>query len=157
MKSTIFSLAMILAALTSPLFAQDANAPITDEELNKYAVAMDSINELQTELSNTIKTMVTSNANITATRYNELYKVINDEGKLLEAQATPEEIEFVKSVIAKREEETAKIKQAYQLLAKDYVGATTFNKVRKALTTDESLKTKYDTLLSELAKDNEIN
>lgn len=149
--SVVFMIAMAASA-----YAQDA-AAVTDDELKKYAVAMDSINELQAELNGTIKTMVTSNAAVPAARYNELFKIIGDEGKLLDANATTDEINFVKQVIAKKEEGTAKIKQTYQSLAKDYVGATAFNKVKKALAADEALKTKYQGLMDELAKDNVVN
>jgi uncharacterized protein YukE len=155
MKFKVLSVVFMIAMAASA-YAQDA-AAITDEELKKYAVAMDSINELQAELNGTIKTMVTTNTGVSAARYNELFKIINDEGKLLEANATSDEINFVKQVIAKREEGTAKIKQTYQSLAKDYVGATAFNKVKKALTSDEALKTKYQGLMDELAKDNVVN
>jgi hypothetical protein len=112
---------------------------------------------MQAVLSGQIKEMVTTNQTITAQRYNELYKIINDEGKLLEASATPEEISFVKEVIAKRDAGTAKIKETYQLLAKDFVGAAAFNKVRKAISSDEGVKTKYQSLMDELAKDNAVN
>jgi uncharacterized protein YukE len=155
MKFKVLSVVFMIA-LAASAYAQDA-AAVTDEELKKYAVAMDSINELQAELNGTIKTMVTTNTGVSAARYNELFKIINDEGKLLEANATSDEINFVKQVIAKREEGTAKIKQTYQSLAKDYVGATAFNKVKKALTSDEALKTKYQGLMDELAKDNVVN
>jgi hypothetical protein len=155
MKFKVLSVVFMIAMAASS-YAQDA-AAVTDEELKKYAVAMDSINELQAELNGTIKAMVTTNTGVSAARYNELFKIINDEGKLLEANATADEINFVKQVIAKREEGTAKIKQTYQSLAKDYVGATAFNKVKKALTSDEALKTKYQGLMDELAKDNVVN
>jgi hypothetical protein len=125
--------------------------------LKKYAIAMDSVNEMQAVLSGEIKEMVTTSQTISAQRYNELFKIINDEGKLLEANATPEEISFVKEVLAKRDAGTAKIKETYQLLAKDFVGAAAFNKVRKAISSDEGVKTKYQSLMDELAKDNAVN
>jgi hypothetical protein len=156
MKFKIFGIFVMLITLSSSLFAQDA-AAVTDDELKKYAVAMDSINELQAVLAGKIKEMVTTNQGVTAARYNELYKVISDETKLMEANATADEIRFVKEVIAKREEGTAKIKETYQLLAKEYVGASAFNKVKKALSSDETLKSKYQTLMDELAKDNVVN
>ena len=155
MKLKFFSLVCFMALFSTKLFAQDA-ATVTDEELKKYAIAMDSVNEMQAALSGEIKTMVTTNQTISAQRYNELFKIINDEGKLLEANATPEEISFVKEVIAKKDAGTAKIKETYQLLAKDFVGAAAFNKVRKAISADEGLKTKYQTLMDELAKDNAV-
>jgi hypothetical protein len=156
MKLKFFSLVCFMALFSAKLFAQDA-ATVTDEELKKYAIAMDSVNEMQALLSGEIKTMVTTSQTISAQRYNELFKIINDEGKLLEANATPEEISFVKEVIAKKDAGTAKIKETYQLLAKDFVGAAAFNKVRKAISSDEGLKTKYQSLMDELAKDNAVN
>jgi hypothetical protein len=156
MKLKFFSLVCFMALFSAKLFAQDA-ATVTDEELKKYAIAMDSVNEMQALLSGEIKTMVTTSQTISAQRYNELFKIINDEGKLLEANATPEEISFVKEVIAKKDAGTAKIKETYQLLAKDFVGAAAFNKVKKAISSDEGLKTKYQSLMDELAKDNAVN
>jgi phage gp16-like protein len=153
MMSKMWNVFAVCVALSAPVLAQDA-AAVSDEELKKYAVAMDSVNEMQAALADQIKTMVTSNSAMTAARYNEVFKVIGDENKLFEIQATPEEIAFVKQVVAKREEGTAKIKQAYQALAKEYVGASAFNKVKKALASDEVLKTKYQSLMDELAKDN---
>ena len=146
----------VCVMLSATVHAQDATA-VSDEELKKYAVAMDSVNEMQAVLAEQIKTLVTGNSAMTTTRYNELFKVINDENKLFELQATPEEIAFVKEVIAKREEGTTKIKQAYQALAKEYVGASAFNKVKKAIAADEAVKTKYQSLMDELAKDNTVN
>jgi hypothetical protein len=153
MTFKIWSTFAVCAMLSAPVFAQDATT-VSDEELKKYAVAMDSVNEMQAALADQIKTMVTSNTAMNAARYNELFKAINDENKLFELQATPEEVAFVKEVIAKREEGTAKIKQTYQALAKEYVGASAFNKVKKALASDETLKTRYQSLMDELAKDN---
>lgn len=156
MKLKFFSLVCFMALFSTKLFAQDA-ATVTDEELKKYAIAMDSVNEMQAVLTGQIKEMVTTSQSISAQRYNELFKIIGDEGKLLEANATPEEISFVKEVIAKKDAGTAKIKETYQLLAKDFVGAAAFNKVRKAISSDEGLKTKYQSLMDELAKDNAVN
>lgn len=141
-----------LCLLSSLAFAQEAT--VTDEELTKYATAMDSINEMSAEVKEMITELVKTNKVVMATRYNEISKIIADETKLTEAKATPEEIEFVKELAVKRDSATLKINQAVQTLAKDYVGAATFNKVRKALGTDAALKTKYDALMIELAKDN---
>ncbi|MCW5909734.1 MAG: hypothetical protein KIT62_01610 [Cyclobacteriaceae bacterium] len=133
-------------------YAQDTT--VTDEELTRYATAMDSINEMSAEVKEMITELVKNNKVVSAARYNEISKIIADEAKLADAKATPEEIAFVKELTVKRDSATLKINQAVQSLAKDYVGAATFNKVRKALSTDAELKSKYDALMSELAKDN---
>lgn len=150
MKAKFLIPIFCLLGLTA--FSQDIT--VTDEELTKYATAMDSINEMSAGVKEMITELVKNNKAVTATRYNEISKIITDETKLTEAKATPEEITFVKDLAVKRDSATLKINQAVQTLAKDYVGAATFNKVRKALSTDAALKTKYDALMTELAKDN---
>jgi hypothetical protein len=132
--------------------AHSQNQTVSSEELAKYVTAMDSVNKLTAAVKDTITEMVKKNKAVSANRYNELSKIIGDETKLASAKATPEEIAFVKQVTQRKEEETAKINQTFQSLAKDYVGAATFNKVKKALSADPKLKAKYDSLL--LARDN---
>jgi hypothetical protein len=101
--------------------------------------------------------MVKESEVMNGTRYNELSKIASDEAKLAEAKATPEEIAFLKEVAEKKKTETLKINQAFQSLAKDYLGAATYNKVKKALAADATLKAKYDSLIEEMAKDNEVS
>ncbi len=124
---------------------------ITDEDLKKYAVAMDSIENMKGHLIETITEMVKGNEEVSASRYNELSKIIDDETKLAEAEATEVEIEFVKSVAAKKEEETAKINEAFQSLAVDYIGAKTYNAVKKALIEDEEIMAKYKAITEALS------
>jgi len=153
MRERLLLISSLLLFSVCTSFSQD-EVTVTDEELTKYATAMDSINEMSANVRIMITDMVKQNEAVSASRYNEISKIIADEGKLAEANATPEEIAFVKEVAAKRDEETAKINQAFQSLAKEYVGVATFNKVKKALAADAELKSKYDALLSEMAKDN---
>lgn len=140
---------MMLAGNVSQ--AQDDDA-ISDEDLQKYAVAMDSIDNMTSTLIETISEMVKSNENVSASRYNELSKIIDDEAKLTEAEATEEEKEFVRAVAAKKDEETAKINEAFQSLARDYIGAKSYNAIKKALASDEEVKTKYEAIKAELSK-----
>lgn len=152
MRAKFFLISVICLITCSFSYAQEAT--VTDEELTKYATAMDSINEMSAEVKVMITDMVKNGKVMTATRYNEISKIITDETKLTEAKATPEEIAFAKEVAAKKDEATARINLAFQSLAKDYVGAATFNKVKKALAADAQLKGRYDSLMTELAKDN---
>jgi hypothetical protein len=41
----------------------------------------------------------------------------------------------------------------FQSLAKDYIGASTYNKVRSALKSDAELKAKYNAMLAKLKED----
>jgi len=149
MKIKVLFLFFVASMMSSMAIAQDD--AITDEDLKKYAVAMDSIENMKGHLIETITEMVKGNEEVTASRYNELSKIIDDETKLAEAEATEVEIAFVKSVAAKKVEETAKINEAFQSLAVDYIGAKTYNAVKKALKEDEEIIAKYKALTEELA------
>jgi len=143
---SLFSLTSFAAA------AQDNTATPSDEELKKYAVAMDSIDDMKTDLLKSISEFVKNNDKISGARYNELSKIINDEQKLAEAKATPEEIAAVQEVLDQKNEGTAKIQETFQSLAKDYVGASVYNKVKKALAADPEVKSRYEAIMSEINK-----
>ncbi|MCB0492815.1 MAG: hypothetical protein KDC93_10405 [Cyclobacteriaceae bacterium] len=149
MKIKVLFLFLMVSMMSNMAIAQDD--AITDEDLKKYAVAMDSIESMKGHLIETITEMVKGNEEVSASRYNELSKIIDDETKLTEAEATEVEIAFVKSVAAKKVEETAKINEAFQSLAVDYIGAKTYNAVKKALKEDEEIIAKYKALTEELA------
>lgn len=123
---------------------------ITDEDLKKYAVTMDSVEAMQENLRDIVSKTVQTNTVTTVARYNELFKIIDDEAKLKEANATPEEIAFIKQVNDLRAVNIERINAAYQSLAKDYVGVKTFNAIRKSLQSDQDLKTRYDNLSKDL-------
>lgn len=138
--------------LARPAFGQSTDS-VSDDELHRYAVVMDSIDVMKQQLIDTITNMVENNAKITAVRYNELYKIIDDSVKLQEASATPGEIAAVKEIVARRNEGAQQINDTFQSLARDYLGAATYNKVRKALTSDNALKEKYDALLQQMKEE----
>jgi hypothetical protein len=153
MKVKYFLVALLLFAAVA-VRAQDESATVSDDELNRYAVMMDSIDEMRISLLSEISDMVKNNDNITVTRYNELSKIIDDQEKLTAAKATPEEIEAIKAVQQVKDSGTVHINDAFKSLAKGYVGASTYNKVRKALKADAAVKSKYQSLLDQLKADN---
>jgi hypothetical protein len=126
---------------------------VTDEELKKYAVAMDSINDMKASLLEEISDIVKEDGKMTNARYNDLSKIANDPAKLAQAKATPEEIELLKKVAEKKNEGTVEINNTFKALAQEYVGAASYNKIKKALATDAELKSKYEAILQELEKD----
>jgi hypothetical protein len=123
---------------------------ITDEDLKKYAITMDSVKAMQESLREIVAETVQTNTVTTVARYNQLFKIIDDEAKLKEANATPEEIAFIKQVNDLRSVNIARINTTYQALAKDYVGLKTFNAIRKSLKSDQELKARYDNLFKNL-------
>lgn len=137
----------LFAALGSK--AQTSTA-ISDEDLKKYAVTMDSVEGMQETLRQIVAETVQKNDVITVERYNQLFKITADEAKLKEANATAEEISFLKQVEDLRTVNIARINATYQALAKDYVGLKAFNAIRKSLESDKALKARYETVSKDL-------
>ncbi len=125
-------------------------AKITDEDLRKYAVVMDSINSMKKALLTKMSDMVKNQEGMTNARYNDLNKAINDKAKLDELKATEEEIAFVNSVTEVKNNGAAEISERFQTLAKDFIGVETYNEVKKALASDTALKTRYEAILDEV-------
>jgi hypothetical protein len=136
--------------------AQNQSATISDDELKKYAITRDSIDDMKETLMKELTAMVQTNSKVKVARYNELSKIIGNEAELTKANATPEEIAFVKEVAAKREQGTAKIQEMLQTMAKDYVGTTSYNRIKKALATDPEVQKRYQAHLQKL-DESEVN
>lgn len=133
---------------------QGESTEISDEELEKYAITMDSVNDMKASLLEAITVKVKSNEKLTNARYNELSKIIDDEAALVKAKAKPEEIAFIKEVVAMKEEGTAKIQETFQSMAQEYVGASSYNKIKSALTSDEEVKKRYEAQMAKLGTTN---
>jgi len=154
MRNYIMLFALFFVVQT--IQAQDstnAQTAVSDEELEKYAVTMDSVEDMKASLLEDITEMVKANDKITNARYNDLSKIVDDDAALKEAKATPEEIAFIKEVAAKKEEGTKKIQETFQSMAKEYVGASSYNKIKDALKTNPELKKRYETQLDKLGGD----
>lgn len=123
---------------------------VSEDELRKYAVAMDSINDMKESLLKEISDIIKADGKMTNARYNELSKIADDEAKLAQAKATEAEKALLKKVADKKTEGTEKINTTFQALAKDYVGVESYNKVKKALESDAELQAKYETVLKEV-------
>jgi hypothetical protein len=148
-----YMLLFVLFMAVQGIHAQNesTSTAITDAELEKYAVTMDSVNDMKQSLLKEITDMVKSNDKMTNARYNELSKILDDEAQLAKAKATPEEIAFMKEVAAKKQEGTAEIQETFQTMAKDYVGASSFNKIKDALDTDPAIQKRYQEQLSKVS------
>jgi len=129
------------------------SAEITDEDLKKYAITMDSVEAMQQSLRELVAETVRSNTVMPVSRYNELIKLQNDSTKLKAANATPEEIAFLNQIADLRKVNIERINATYQNLPKNYVGLSTFNKIRKSLASDQELKARYEELAKELDAD----
>jgi hypothetical protein len=141
---------LILLAAVGSKAQTKTSSSITDEDLKKYAITMDSIESMQETLRQIVAETVQKNTVTTVARYNQLFKITDDPTKLKEAQATPEEIEFLKQVEDLRTINIARINATYQDLAKEYVGIKAFNAIRKSLESDQALKARYETMSKDI-------
>lgn len=123
---------------------------ITDEDLKKYAVTMDSVEAMQVSLRELVAKTVQTNTVMEVSRYNQLFKIAEDEAKLKEANATPEEVAFLQQINDLRQVNIERINATYQALAKEYVGLKTFNAIRKSLQSDQQLKARYDNVSKDM-------
>jgi hypothetical protein len=126
---------------------------ITDEDLSKYAEVMDSVDVMKQELLSKISAKIKSNGKMKVSRYNQLSKALDDQAKLTELKATPEEIAFVKEVAAMKSEGAKNISDRVETLANDYVGTEKYNKIKNSLEVDTNMRTRYDKIVSEKKPD----
>jgi hypothetical protein len=129
--------------------AATTKAAITDDELKKYALTMDSVQGMQETLQQIIAEHVQKNTVMSVERYNQLFKIAKDQAKLAEAQATAEERAFLQEIEDLKALNLGRINSTYQSLAKEYVGLKAFNAIRKSLDTDPQLKSRYETISKE--------
>lgn len=159
MKSRLFILGILFAFFSTAAIAQDATEEqITDEELTRYAVAMDSVERMKATLMAKITDKVENNDLMVNSRYNELTKIIDEEAQLAAAKATPEEIAFVKEIGVMKDEGASVIKETLIAMVKEDVTAATYNRVTKALKSDPEVKKRYDAIFTTIsATEEQIN
>lgn len=143
------------ATMDSQAAVSSDTAGVSDEDLRKYAVLMDSINDMKKTLLREMGDMVKNNEGMTNARYNDLSKANGDEAKLQELKATEEEIAFVNQVNEKKKEGATKISETFQMMAKDFIGVETYNEVKDALAADSEIKARYDEIMEEVKKEGE--
>lgn len=120
---------------------------VNNDELKRYAIALDSIETLKDALTVSLNKIAKGNSKISTKRYAVLIPIALNATKLSEAKATTDEIAYVKRATEIQREETFKFQKAYTTLISDYVGDSTFGKVRNALVKDTTLKKTYDSLM----------
>jgi len=129
---------------------------ITDDELMRYAKVMDTVQYLSGNIKNFISESVSNSEDITGARYNELYKIIENEEKLNELSATEAEIKFITSLNSKTDSMKNAVNDLFKSMAVDYIGdgGRVYNKIKKALKSDADVKQRYDAILEKVKEEN---
>jgi hypothetical protein len=150
MKRTGIAIAFLFFGLITAQAQKAAQPTISDDDLKKYALTMDSVKGMQETLIKIITENVQKNTVMSVTRYNELYKVASDSTKLAAANITNEEKAFLAEIADLNKFNNERINKTFQALAKDYVGLKSFNAIKKGLDADPKLKARYDEIKQQI-------
>jgi hypothetical protein len=149
MKLKIVGLLGVLFFTGLSVVAQESET-FTDEELTKYASVMKWA-ELETAaLSQKVADLVNNNENLSASAYNTLSRA-QKAGEDLRATdvAETEIVEFEKVSAT-----TESLKEEFNGIYKDKIlsdiGASLYNSLKKALRSDEEVKTRYEAIYNSL-------
>lgn len=151
----IFLLALLMFGVFSvQTFAQEeAEDELTEEEMMKYASMEVKVQNYIQEKQTTMETMIKENETLGGgARYNELKAAWGDEEKLAEINATEEEKEAYAEIQAYIDSIGDEVKEYMTGLIMDaeVLGAATYNKVRRAMSADPSVKEQIDGMVSEM-------
>ncbi len=151
----MFLIAMVAVILTGSFSTAVAQADeITDEELQTYAMVMDSIDAMKATIQREYNDLIQAEELMQGgKRFVEIQGASEDSLKLQELGVTEEERMAYDNIQAKYEELTAEFKTNYTSLIKDELGGTAYNKITKAISSDQEVKTRYQEILSQVKKE----
>lgn len=155
MKKLLVTAFLLLGILNVQGFAQEAEE-LTEEEITKYAAMEAKVQTFIEEKQTTMETMIKENEVIGGgARYNELKAAWGNEEKLTEISATEEEKAAYTEIQNYIDSIGDEVKEYMTglIMDKEVLGAATYNKVRKAMSADPSVKEKIDALVAQIKED----
>jgi hypothetical protein len=152
MKKLFVLALLMLGVLSVPGFAQEAEE-LTEEEMVKYAAMEAKVQAFIQEKQSTMEEMIKENEVIGGgARYNELKAAWGNEEKLSAIDATEEEKAAYAEIQNYIDSISDEVKEYMTdlIMDQEVLGAATYNKVRKAMSANPSVKDKIDSLVAEL-------
>lgn len=146
----ILLMVLLLAGVIS-VRAQEEES-FSDEDLTKYATVMVWAEVEQTNLGKIVSDSVAvwiEGTALETSRYNEL-RTADKKGSLEDVDATEDELTVFAEVTQKIEDKKTKFKEAYVGKIKSDIGSGLYNKLKKALKTDDEVKARYEAIYSKL-------
>ncbi len=143
-------LLLIILMAGNKAMAQDE---ISDSDLRKYAIMSKAIDFMKKDLSYELNKMIKAQEGMTGQRYKELAATKGDAAKLATLEAKDFEKQFLAITNKMKTDRIESIKAVNSELAVKMVGSKgkTYKKIKADLKTDEDLKARYDTILSEVS------
>lgn len=114
---------------------------ITDEQLYKYALLNEVIDQMKAEVSTAVNDLIKNQEGIDGKRYTELAKSGGEGANDFEKQ-------FLELVEKEKDERIDAIKEVNQILATKMLGdgGKVYKQIKEALQSDESVKSRYETI-----------
>lgn len=135
MKKTLFAVAFLAVLTFGKSFAQE----VTNEDLYKYAVVMETKDMFQGELSSQITEYVEQQDSAIKNRYNALAGG--------ETPANDAEKQFIDQVNKMKSDRTTEFGDAFKTMIKRVLGAQTYSAVKKGIANDSGIKERYNTIM----------
>lgn len=142
---------ILIGAFFSVNFAKAQEvAEVSDEELKKYAVVMDSIEVMKSTMADKYNERIKSEASMDGgKRFKAIDECGGDAEKLKAANVTAEELAVYQDIKNYYDSLVNDFKATYpELIKSELLGAATYNKVKKALN-DAAVKQRYEAVLNE--------
>lgn len=135
MKKTLIAAAFF--GLVS--FGKVAAQEITNEDLYKYAVVMETQDMFKAELSTQVTDYINEQDPEIKNRYNALAGG--------EAPANDQEKQFMDNVKKMQSERTGEFSDAFKTMIKRVLGAQTYGAVKKGIANDADVKQRYNSIV----------
>jgi hypothetical protein len=140
--------------LSSSTFAQDVEE-ISDEQLWKYALLEEVIDQMKKDISIELNQYIKSQEGMTGQRYKELDNAKGDEGKLAAIEAKDWEIQFMANIDEMKSDRIASIKSVNSDLATKMVGdrGKIYKSIKEQLKSDSALADRYKVIRESIQLD----
>ncbi len=148
----VFLAVLFLSGLNFSMVSAQSDEEITDQDLYRYALLNEVIEQMKTDVSAMVNDMIRKQEGMTGNRFSELSATGGDEAKMNAIEATDFEKTFLNLVNAEKEKRIDAIKDVNKELATKMVGnrGLTFKKIRETLGSDAELKARYEAIEAQL-------
>lgn len=138
------------------LFAKgQESAEFSDEELTKYAVVMKWAETETATLSQKVADLVNNNELLSAAAYNTLSRAQKAGEELRSTEVEEGEIVEFEKIAATTETLKEEFSSVYKEKILSDIGASLYNSLKKALKTDEDVKSRYEAIYDNLADESD--
>lgn len=150
MKKVNLLLVALFAVLSANVMAQDEESYINEENLRRYAIMMEAVDAMKSEISVQLNEMIKNQEGIDGNRYTELK---NGEGEA----ASEFEQKFMTNLDEMVEERKKAIGEVVNILATKMLpdGGRAYKAIKEAIETNPDVKAQYEAILVQVQLANE--